>query len=146
MMSIYAIYRVCIWLPIVVPATLILIANLLGLRLASGVVVEAIAYSLIWGGLPYAALAAWATWWVSAQPEAKIRRLMFRTPLLMVAIFVPLALAVGLTLSLGYGLDAFRAWAVVALLGGVLILILGYAYVGLTILLRYSFGPGPTTA
>ena len=145
-MSNYAIYRVCIWLPIVVPVTLILVANLLGLRLASGVVVEAIAYSLIWGGLPYAALATWATWWVAAQPEAKIRRLMFRAPLLMVAVFAPLALVVGLTLSLGYGLDAFRAWSVVALVGAVVILILGYAYVGLAILLRHSFGPGPTTA
>ncbi len=51
-MSIYTVYRACIWLPILVPVVLITVVNAFGLRLAAGVVGEMIAYSLIWGGLP----------------------------------------------------------------------------------------------
>lgn len=94
-----------------------------------------IAYSLIWGGLPYTVLAAWATWWVGGRPEAAIRRLMFRAPLLMVAVFVPLALAMGL------GVGALGPFTGVAVLGAVVIVVLGYGYVVLTVLLRHLFGP-----
>lgn len=66
---------------------------------------------------------------------------MFRAPLLMVAIFVPLALVAGLILASAYGLDAFQAWAGVALLGAIWIMFLGYGYVGLAVVLRYGFGP-----
>lgn len=69
-MSIYTFYRVCIWPPIAVPAAIILMANLSGLRLALGPVVGEVAYSLVYDGLPYAVLAAWATW--RGQPETKI--------------------------------------------------------------------------
>ena len=140
--SIYTIYRACIWLPIAVPAVLILVANVFGLRLAAGPLVgEVLAYSLIWGGLPYAVLAAWATWWVGGQPEAKIRRLMFRAPLLMVAVFLTLALVAGLILSTGYGLEVLRVYTLVALLGAVVIMLLGYAYVGVAVFLRCIVGP-----
>ncbi len=134
-MSIHTIYRACIWLPVVVPAVLILVVNTFGLRLAAGVVGEVVAYSLIWGGLPYAVLAAWATWWVGGRPEAEIRRLMFRAPLIMVAVFVPLALAIGL------GAGALGPFAGVAVLGAVVIVLLGYGYVFLTVLLRHFLGP-----
>ena len=134
-MSIYTIYRICIWLPIIVPAALILVVNAFGLRLAAGVVGETITYSLIWGGLPYAALALWATWWVGGRPEAQIRRLMFRAPLLMVAVFVPLALLLGLVAG------ALGPFVGVALLGAAVIMLLGYAYVGVAVFLRLSLGP-----
>lgn len=139
-MSIYTIYRICIWLPIIVPAVLILAVNAFGLRLAAGVVGEMIAYSLIWGGVPYAALALWATWWVGGRPEAQIRRLMFRAPLLMVAVFVPLALLLGLVAG------ALGAFAGVALLGATVIMLLGYAYVGVAVFLRLSLGPRESAA
>jgi len=139
-MSIYAIYRICIWLPIIVPAVLIVVVNAFGLRLAAGVVGEMIAYSLIWGGLPYAALALWATWWVGGRPEAQIRRLMFRAPLLMVAMFVPLALLLGLVAG------ALGPFVGVAVLGTAVIMLLGYAYVGLALFLRLSLGPRESAA
>ena len=60
-MSIYIAYTLCIWLPVIVPATVILVFNTLGLPLADGVVAEVLAYSLIYGGVPYSVLAAWAT-------------------------------------------------------------------------------------
>jgi hypothetical protein len=133
-MSIYTIYRACIWLPIVVPAALILAANAFGLRLAAGVIGEIVAYSLIWGGAPYAVLAVWATWWVRGRPEAAIRRLMFRAPLIMVAVFVPLAVAAGLFVG------ALGPFTGVAMLGAGVIVLLGYTYVALTVLLRYVLG------
>lgn len=132
--SVHTIYRTCIWLPILVPAALILVVNAFGVPLAEGIVLEMIAYSLIWGGLPYAALAAWATWWVGGRPEREIRRLMFRAPLLMVAAFVPLALA------LGVGVGAVGPFTGVAVLGAVVIVVLGYGYVALTVLLRQLLG------
>jgi hypothetical protein len=139
-MSIYTIYRICIWLPIIVPAVLILVVNAFGLRLAAGVVGEMIAYSLIWGGVPYAALALWATWWVGGRPEAQIRRLMFRAPLLMVAAFVPSALLLGLVAG------AVGPFVGVALLGAAVIMLLGYAYVGAAVFLRLSLGPRKSAA
>jgi hypothetical protein len=139
-MSIYTIYRICIWLPIIVPAVLIVVVNAFGLRLAAGVVGEMIAYSLIWGGLPYAALALWATWWVGGRPEPQIRRLMFRAPLLMVAVFVPLALLLGLLAG------ALGPFVGVAVLGAAVIMLLGYAYVGVAVVLRLSLGPRASAA
>lgn len=136
-MSIHVIYRACIWLPIVVPVALIVVVNALGGRMATdvGVVGEMIAYSLIWGGLPYAVLAVWATWWVGGRPESEIRRLMFRAPLLMAAVFVPMALIAGLAVG------APGPFAAVAALGAIVILLLGYGYVGAAVLLRMMLGP-----
>ena len=134
-MSIYALYRLCIWLPVLIPASLIGVVNAFGVRSMAGLGGEVVAYSLIYGGVPYCLLAVWASWWVGGRPESEIRRLMFRAPLLMVATFVPLALVVGVVGG------AIHQFAAVALLGAVVIIPLGYAYVGLTLLLRSQFGP-----
>ena len=134
-MSIYIGYTLCIWLPVIVPATVILVFNSVGLRLSDGVVAEVLAYSLIYGGVPYSVLAAWATWWIRGRTEADIRWLMLRAPGLMVAIFAPLAVVVGVAVG---NVGPFVAVAVV---GSLMILLLGYAYVGVAVLLRYVLGP-----
>jgi len=134
-MSIYTVYRACIWLPVLVPAAVIALAKALDLRLSDGIVGEVLGYSLLYGGIPYAVLAAWASWWIGGRPESSIRRLMLRAPLLMVAVFVPTALVVGLVVG------AAEPFAGVALLGAAVIIPLGYAYVGLAVLLRRSLGP-----
>jgi hypothetical protein len=134
-MSISAVYRLCIWLPILVPAAVIVVAKTLALKLADGVVWEALAYSLLYGGLPYAVLAFWATWWIGGRSEPEVRRLMFRAPLLMATLFVPLALVVG------FAVGAPGPFTAVAILGLFMILLLGYAYVGVAVLLRRSLGP-----
>lgn len=134
-MSIASVYRLCIWLPILVPAAVIATANALGLRLAEGVVFEVLAYSLVYGGLPYALLAVWATWWIGGRSEFEIRRLMFRAPFLMAALFAPLAFVVGFLVG------APGPFAAVATVGCLIILPLGYAYVGLALLLRRGLGP-----
>ena len=133
-MSASALYRLCIWLPLVVPAAAIAIARALDVGLADVLLVEMLAYSILYGGLPYAALAAWATWWVGGRTEDEIRRLMFRAPLLMAGVFAPFALV------LGVAVGAPAPFAAVAMLGCVVILLLGYCYVALTLLLRRSFG------
>jgi hypothetical protein len=137
-MATYEFYRLCIWLPIVVPTVLILVYGMFGLRISDGIVAEMVAYSLLYGGLPYAALALWGTWWVRGRPEDEIKRLMLRAPLLMVAVFVALALTVGLVVG------NLRPYIGVALLGAAVILPLGYSYVGLALLLRRALGPRRT--
>lgn len=134
-MSICTVYRLCIWLPILVPACVILAANTFALNLADGLVWELLAYSLVYGGLPYAVVALWASWWIGGRSEGEIRRLMFRAPLLMVAVFVPVALVAGLAVG------APGPFAAVAVLGALVILPLGYLYVGVAVLARRSFGP-----
>lgn len=131
-MSVATFYRLCVWLPSVIPAVLIVVVNSLGLRDAVGWVGELVAFSLFYGGVPYIVLALWATWWVGGRTEPEIRRLMFRAPLYMVGAFVPLALLIGLAVG------AVGPWAGVAGLGAVVIVVLGYAYVGLTVLLRLA--------
>ena len=136
-MSIYTVYRVGIWMPILVPAVLLLFASALGLRLPAGPLVgEVLMYSLIYGGVPYAALAAWATIWVEGRSETEIRRLMFRAPLLMIALFGAAALTIGV--ALGHP----GPFVALAILGGAVILPLGYAYVGLAVVLRHVLVKG----
>ena len=136
-MSIHSIYRLSIWLPIVIPA--IVVAVFTGLRLpkASGhIVLEILGYSLFYGGVPYFFLALWGTWWVGGQPEPEIRRMMFRAPLLMVALFAPAVLVVGLVVG-----APLKSLTVVAVLGSVIIIPLGYSYVALAVALRAWLGP-----
>ena len=130
--SVTTFYRLSIWMPIAVPAVLISLMAI-GRGGDAGALAEVVAYSLLWGGIPYTALAIWATWWVGGRPEAEIRHLMFRAPLLMAAIFVPLALVLGLIVG------APGPFFGVAVLGALSILALGYGYVGLTALLRSDF-------
>ena len=137
-MSTCTFYRLCIWLPILVPAAVISVAKAFELRLSVGVLWEVLAYSLIYGGLPYAVLGVWATWWIGGRSEVEIRHLMFRAPLLMAAVFVPVALVVG------FAVGVPGPFAAVAVLGGLIILPLGYAYVGVAVLLRRVLGPRTT--
>jgi hypothetical protein len=88
--------------------------------------------TLFYGGVPYIALALWATWWIGGRPEPEIRRLMFLAPLFMLGVFVPLALLVGLVVG------PLVPWVGVAGLGAIVIVVLGYSYVGLTEVLRLA--------
>ena len=137
--SAVSVYRFSIWLPLLVPTVVIVVARTLRLRLADGLLWEMLAYSLFYGGLPYGVLAIWATWWVGRHSEDEIRRLMLYAPLLMAGVFVPLALIVG------FAVGAPGPFAAVAALGLLTILVLGYAYVGLAVLLRRGLGPPQVT-
>jgi hypothetical protein len=135
-MSIYTVYRISIWLPIAIPAALLGLTQALSLPLADiSMVLEILVGSLVIGGVPYFFLALWATWWVGDRPEAEIRRMMFRAPLLMVALFASAELVGGLVF------DSLMPSVAVALLGSVIIIPLGYAYVALAVALRAWLGP-----
>jgi hypothetical protein len=138
--SISAIYRLCIWLPLVVPAALVTISAVSGQAPMGGLLGEVLTLSLIYGGVPYAALAGWGSWWISGRPESEIRRMMFRAPVLMAALYIPLALGVGVLVG------GLRSFAALAAFGAVVIVALGYGYVGLTLVLRQALGPRAGTS
>jgi hypothetical protein len=134
-MSTSTLYRLCIWLPVLVPAAVIGMGWTFGWHLADGIVLEVLVYSLVYGGLPYAALALWATWWIGGRSEREIRRLMFCAPLLMAVLFALLAMV------LGTATGVVGPLATVAAVGGLVALALGYAYVGVTVLLMRALRP-----
>lgn len=133
----HRLYRFSIWLPLLVPAvvivTMTILVNGLGLPKPSGfvdVALESIAGSGLFGGLPYLALALWARRWMRGRSEREIQRLMLAAPVLMIGAFT------GFCLVMGLFADRFSVWLRIAWEFGPLILILGYAYVALTVLLR----------
>jgi hypothetical protein len=137
-MSIHTIYRIGIWLPLAVPTLVAGLVHGLGVTVDVGPlrkIVQILLMSLLYGGVPYAPLALWATWWVSGRTEPEIRRLMMRAPLLMVAVFVPVAVLAGIAVGQPVPFIA------VAVLGAIITIPVGYPYVGLVVLLRQHFGP-----
>ena len=68
--------------------------------------------------------------WVGGRTEYEVRRLMFRAPLLMAAIYAVVALLFGLVVG------ELRVFAGVAVLGVLASVVLGYCYVALVVMLR----------
>jgi len=137
-MSIHTIYRIGIWLPLAVPTLVAVLVHGLGVAVDAGPLrktVQILLMSLLYGGVPYAPLALWATWWVGGRSEPEIRRLMMRAPLLMVAVFVAVAVLAGVAVGQPVPFLA------VAVLGAIITIPVGYTYVGLVVLLRTYFGP-----
>jgi hypothetical protein len=132
-MTLHTFYRLALRLPLLVPATVALVVHGLDLSVASapaGKLVQLLLVSGIYGGIPYALLAVWATFWLGDRTEASIRRMALLAPVFMVAVWLPFAAAIGLL----YG--RFDTFAGLAALGVVLIVPLGYAYVAAVFLLR----------
>jgi hypothetical protein len=138
--TVHAFYRLALWLPIIVPATVAALVHGAGLMVQQGplrTVVQILLMSLIYGGVPYALLAVWATWWIGHRPEADIKRLIFRAPLLMGALCVPFAAIVGLAVGQP------RVFLMVGVIGGIVSIPVGYGYVGLVMLLREEIALRP---
>lgn len=132
-MTVHTFYRLALGLPLLVPAATAAVVHLLGWQPATPLVhkgVQVILMSGVYGGLPYALLAAYGIWWIDRRPEREIRRRALLAPLLMVGAWVPLALLVGVL----YG--SAEVFLRLLALGTVVILPLGYAWVGLVFLLR----------
>jgi hypothetical protein len=139
-MTMHNIYRVGVWQPLAVSAVVAGLVHGLSVMINAGPlrkVVQILLMSLLYGGVPYATLAIWATWWIGGRPEPEIKRLMFRAPLLMVATFVTVSVATGIVVGQPVPFLA------VGVLGAIVIIPLGYAYVGLVMLLREECGPRP---
>lgn len=137
-MNVRLIYRIGIWLPLIVPAVVLAVRGLMDLQPTNEVsrkLVQLLAFSFVYGGLPYAGLALWASWWITGRPESEIRRLMLRAPLMMAGVFALTAVAVGI------GVGRPGPFIATAVLGAIVAVPLGYAYVGLVWWLRHICGP-----
>lgn len=132
-MSAQKFYRAAVWLPLLVPAVVAIPVHTLGMPRSAPLLfklVQVLLMSGIYGGIPYAALAAWGTWWIDRRPEAEIRRRALFAPFWMLAAWTVCAAVIG-TLS-----RRFNIFAGLVGLGALVILTLGYAYVALVFLLR----------
>lgn len=130
-------YRLCVWMPLLVPAVVAGLVHGLGMVVEVGPaskVVQVLLGSLLYGGVPYAALALWATWWIGGKDERQIKRLMFVAPLLMVSLFLVLSTTVGFVVGQPV------AFITLGVIGALVIIPLGYGYVGLVLLLRDEVG------
>lgn len=137
-----SIYRLGIWLPVLVPAIVAMATRGAGVVVPAdspeGKVTQMLLASLLYGGVPYSALAIWATWRIAGRPESEIRRLMFRAPLLMAALFAIAAFVVGQVVG------EPRSFITLGVLGAIVTIPLGYVYVFCVVLIREALGPpGP---
>jgi len=132
-MTVQAFYKCAVWLPLVVPAIVAVAVHAVGLHPSSPPVVQFVQLLLIsflYGGIPYAVMAAYGTWWIDRRPESQIRRRAMRAPLWMLAAWLPFAAFIG---ALSGRVEIFLG---LAGFGAVVIFPLGYAYVALVFLLR----------
>jgi hypothetical protein len=132
-MNIHTFYRCAVWLPLLVPAAVVIVIHFADVRPASyagAKLVQLFVVSGVYGGVPYALLAAYATWWIDKRPERELRHKALAAPLWMILPWLVVSVLVG-TL---YGqIETFVGFFS---LGAAVILPLGYAYVGLVFLLR----------
>lgn len=138
-MAVHTFYRLSVWLPLLVPSLVVLIHH--GIEWRSEAwpvtkVVQLLLMSLMYGGVPYALLSVWATWWMGRRSENEIKRLMLRAPILMGVLYLPFAVTAGMLA--GAPIGPFLA---VGALGAIVAIPLGYAYVGLVWLIREACGP-----
>jgi hypothetical protein len=136
-MTVQTFYRCAVWLPLAIPALVATGVHAAGSSPSLSPVVKIVQlllFSGIYGGLPYAALAAWASWWIGRRLEPEIRRRALQAPLWMVSAWLPFTAAIG---GLAGRVETFLG---LAGLGTRVILPLGYAYVTLVFLLRRWLG------
>src|SRR4051794_5113751 len=97
-MTIQSFYRVCLWLPLALPAAATVLVRVVGVRALGWPLDDAfsiLVYSFLYGGVPYALLALWATWWIGKRPEREIERLVVRAPWLMAGACIGLSVIAG---------------------------------------------------
>jgi hypothetical protein len=136
--TIHTFYRLSVWVPLLAPAVVAAIVHGLDWRTEAWAVqklVQLLLVSLLYGGIPYALLAIWATWWVGGRTEPDITRLMFLAPFLMAAIYLPVSVVAGMAVAAP--IEPFLA---VGVLGAIVSIPLGFAYVGFVLLLRQALG------
>ena len=134
MVSVQRFYRLAMWIPILIPAVILLGTTLLGLPTFDplSVVVMTLLLSALYGAVPYSLLALWASWWIRWKSESDIRRLAVRMPFLMLVAFLPIALLIGAS-----DREVLRGGFLIWVIAAPFILVLGYAYVGLVFWLQH---------
>ena len=135
-MTIQAFYRVAVWLPVALPGALALLQYAFGRSFYPQFVQPTVGFllgSLVYAGIPYAALAAWATWRIGRLSEPEIKRLMVKAPFLMIGAFTAFWLLAGIRV----GRPEF---VLLGPLAAFLIVPVAYGYVGFVLLIREQLG------
>lgn len=125
-MSYPTFYRIAVWLPILLPALVVIDMHALGGRWSLsllGAFVQLPLMMFVFGGPTYGPLALWATFWLRGKTRSQIHRMAIRAPWLMVPIFGVLSIY----LLVRSGDLAMPAGFFV--LGSVISLVLGYSVV-----------------
>jgi hypothetical protein len=138
-------YRAVLWLPLAVPAAVMAAKNLFNWPIDSSPVVllafQILAFSLVYGGIPYFMLAVWGSVALKNKSEPDIERLMHRAPLLMAILVLPFYLAVGSWLAVAARSPSpLGSFLAVGVLGAVTAIPVGYTYVGVVRILRRVLG------
>jgi hypothetical protein len=123
-------YRCSVLLPLIAPALIMIAKEGFGIRPSMLPFGEVLLLSGIYGAVPYAVIALWGLWWIDSRPERQIRRRALQAPLWMLVAWIVCAAILGV---LSRQLAVFLG---LAGLGAVMILTLGYGYVGAVLLLR----------
>ena len=132
-------YRINIWLPVLLPLVAgvlsRILVDVLGARPAGiiGATLQFLA-SLIFFGVPYIPFALFATWWIRKRDEGATRLLMFVLPAVMMAVAVIACMLMALIS------ERMRMWMEVAAFAVTVIVLIGYGFVALTVVLRLVFG------
>lgn len=132
-MSFTTFYRIMVWVPLAVPGAVVALVSAAEWRVPPGplaMLYQLLVGSLLIGGVPYLALALWATGWIPRHTEPEIRRLAIQAPLLMLAAYAVVPVFYGVV-SRDLGVIGGMV-----LLGVGAIPMLGYAYVGLALAAR----------
>ena len=134
-MSVQTFYRLSVWLPLVVPGLVALVVHGAGLRSDPPLskIIQVLLMSLMYGGMPYAVIAMWATFWIGRRPEPEIRRRALQAPLWTIAAFVMVPAMVVL------GGGPLAVAIALFVLGAIAILGVGYVYVAIVFGLRAAF-------
>ena len=129
-MTVRTFYRWSVLLPLIAPALIMIAKKGFGVRPSMLPFGEVLLLSGIYGAMPYAIIALWGIWWIDSRPERQIRRRALQAPLWMLVAWIVCAAIIG---ALSRQVPVFLG---LAGLGAVMILALGYAYVGAVLLLR----------
>lgn len=135
-MSVHAFYRLAVWLPIALPSLVAALFHGLGLGPTGSEILTLLLASLVYGGLPYAPIALFATFWIDGRPEAEIRRRAVRAPFWMIVSFLIFCVVLAIVSR------QLIMPAGVFVLGAIASLALGYLYVVIVFAMRDGlFGP-----
>jgi hypothetical protein len=135
-LTIQTFYRLAVWLPLALPGVAAVVRAAFGPSVFPEPLKPIVGWllgSLVYGGIPYALLALWATVRMGRLDEPEIRRLMFRAPFLMIGMFTLVWFVAGLSV----GQPQF---ILLGPLAAFLIIPAGYGYMGFVLLIREQIG------
>lgn len=135
-MGVRTFYRLTVWLPLVLPSLLAAVRWKYGWSAFPEPLhpfVGMLLGTLVYGGIPYLFLALWATWRIGSLTEPEIKKLILRSPFLMLGVFTLFWFLAGLRV----GRPEF---VMLGPFAAIFILTIGYGYMGVVLLIREELG------